>query len=280
MFRYFDAYKDIEWLGEGGMGQVWKAVDQNTNRIVAKKYLKSIAPEDRKRFDREARILFRARGVENIVQIIEYRLDNHPPYIVTEYCEGGSLATKVGSLDHIQATNVLSCMVKALKFIHGQGGIHRDIKPANILLAFRKALWVSKLSDFGIARNPEPGTSMTQTPIGTREYFAPEVLRGEDFTEAADIYSLGLTIRELITGSREATINTLVIPFRLQSLLSEMLAPEPWRRPTIYQVEERVNAIIRSRGDLIGNVVSSVSPVTVGLGLLVGLVVSAISDKK
>ena len=71
-----------ELLGEGGMGQVWKAVDRNTNRFVAKKYLKSIAPEDRKRFEREARMLFGARGVENIVQIIDYRLQFQNPYIV------------------------------------------------------------------------------------------------------------------------------------------------------------------------------------------------------
>lgn len=63
MFGSFDAYGDIEWLGEGGMGHVWKAVDRNTNRFVAKKYLKSFAPEDRKRFEREARMPFGASGV-------------------------------------------------------------------------------------------------------------------------------------------------------------------------------------------------------------------------
>jgi serine/threonine protein kinase len=280
MFGWIDAYSDIELLGEGGMGQVWKAVDRNANRFVAKKYLKSFAPEDRKRFEREARMLFGARGVENIVQIIDYRLEFQNPYIVTEFCEGGSLASKVGTFDHIQATNVLSCMVKALKFIHSQGGIHRDIKPANILLAFRNGGWVSKLADFGIARNPAIGTAMTQTPIGTREYFAPEVLRGENFTQAADIYSLGLTIRELITGSREVTLNTWSIPFRLASLLGEMLAPDARNRPTIYQVEERVNAIIQSRSDPVGNLISSASPVTVGLGLLVGLALTALADEK
>lgn len=280
MYIPFERYSAIEKIGEGGMGTVFKVRDLLENRYAVKKYLRDLSWANRKRFEREAALLQAYRGVENIVQIIDQQVTAPYPYIVMEYCEGGSLATKIGKVDHVEATNILSCMTNALKVIHSKGEIHRDIKPGNIFEAWRNNQWTAKLGDFGIACTPNLGFDMTQTPIGTVEYFAPEILRGEDFTQAADVYSLGKTIRELITSSRDAHINDLVMPFRLSSLLNEMMALEPRNRPNIRQVRQTVKAIIKSRDNLIGSVVSSLSPVHVGLGILAALVFSNVGSSK
>jgi serine/threonine-protein kinase len=279
MYR-FEQYIDENFIGAGGLGEVWLTRDILTKQAYAKKYIRILTQANLTRFDREVRLMYKYAGKPNIVQIISSDLTAPKPYFVMEYCEGRSLADKIGTFDHKQATNILSCMVRALKPIHQDGGIHRDIKPSNILVKWDGREWVSKLSDFGVAQTPTPGTQMTQTPIGTREYFSPEVKAGFNATQAADIYSLGLTVRELITGSREISLAALGVPFRLANLLGCMMDTNPHCRPNIFEVETTVKDIIKSRDTFVGSLISSVSPVDLGIGVAAAVVLVNLFGKK
>jgi eukaryotic-like serine/threonine-protein kinase len=190
-------------IGRGGMGEVYRAYDPVLDRTVAIKcILPQFAPDAAfmNRFRREARAAARLND-SNIVAVYDSRLDADPPYMVMEYVEGRTIADFLSTGRHVnpfQATELTQRVATALSAAHVRGIIHRDIKPLNIMIT-REG--VVKVMDFGIARLeidqtvPDPSH-----PIGSVLYMSPEQARGQPVDSRSDIYSLGCTYHELLTG--------------------------------------------------------------------------------
>jgi tetratricopeptide (TPR) repeat protein len=197
---------DVEaLLGHGGMGIVYKARHLRLNRLVALKMLIAGAyagPHERARFQREAEAVASLRHA-NIVQV--YDVGDHEgwPYFTMEFLEGGSLAQALAGTPQpaCQAATLLTILAEAVQVAHQAGIVHRDLKPANILLT---AEGTPKIADFGLARHfdGESALTLSGARVGTPSYMAPEQAIGKAGTigPAADIYSLGALLYEMLTG--------------------------------------------------------------------------------
>jgi len=192
-------YRVERTLGSGGMAVVYLAQDAELRRPVAIKVLaENLGNDDtlRKRFLQEARFAGRLSH-PNVVQVYDAGETEGQPYIVMEYVPGRTLA-ECGQLRAAEALGLILQACAGLQHAHDAGLVHRDVKPGNLLLRDDGAL---KIADFGIARAAET-TRYTQlgTVLGTAAYLAPEQAAGEEVTAAADIYSLGAVLYELLTG--------------------------------------------------------------------------------
>jgi serine/threonine protein kinase len=191
-------------LGHGGMATVYLGRDAELDRLVAVKVLaESLAGDEafRHRFLREARLAARLSH-PNVVGVYDAGEDAGCPFIVMEYVEGRTLAELLGERGRLPADEAVALGLQAchgLEHAHEAGLVHRDVKPQNLLL--RRSDHTLKIADFGIARAAE-GTALTQigTILGTAAYLSPEQAVGEDVTFAADVYSLGAVLYELLTG--------------------------------------------------------------------------------
>ena len=188
-------YEIVSPIGEGGMGQVWKACDTRLGRDVALKISKA---EFTERFEREARTIA-AFNHPNICQIY----DVGPDYLVMELIDGTTLK---GPLAPEKAVEYACQILDALAAAHAKGIVHGDLKPANILVTVRGI----KLLDFGLAResstarNTDATVSITQEAqiTGTLEYMAPEQLQGREADARSDIFSFGCVLYEMLSGVR------------------------------------------------------------------------------
>jgi len=199
----FGRYRLIEVLGEGGMGEVWRAHDTVTDRVVAIKLLPAKLSKDedfQQRFRREAHAAARL-NTPHVVPIHDYGEIDGRLFVSMRLIEGRDLATVLaeGPLDPARAVRIVDQVARALHAAHKVGLIHRDIKPSNILL---DADDFAYLIDFGIARAADD-TRMTKTgnTIGTFAYIAPERLDGRGDEDArVDIYSLACVLYECLAG--------------------------------------------------------------------------------
>jgi serine/threonine protein kinase len=186
-------------IGHGGMSVVYLARDEELRRPVAVKVLSASLGGDetfRLRFLREARLAGRLSH-PNVVQIYDVGETDGRPYIVMEHVPGRTVA-ECGKLAAAEALPLILQACAGVQHAHDAGLVHRDVKPGNLLL---REDGVLKIADFGIARAAET-TRLTQlgTVLGTAAYLAPEQAAGEKVTAAADIYSLGVVLYELLTG--------------------------------------------------------------------------------
>jgi eukaryotic-like serine/threonine-protein kinase len=190
-------------LGHGGMASVYLGTDTELDRPVAVKLLAENLAGDasfRERFLREARL---AAGLShpNVVSVYDAGEEGGRPYIVMECVDGETLADLLARRKRLGAEEAVGLALQAcrgLEHAHAAGLVHRDVKPQNLLLRRDGTL---KIADFGIARAAET-TALTQagTVLGTAAYLAPEQAAGEEVTAAADVYSLGVVLYELLTG--------------------------------------------------------------------------------
>ncbi len=190
-------------LGEGGMADVYLAQDSFLNREVAVKILRgklSLDPVALLRFQREANAASRLNH-PNIVEIYDVGEDSGQHYIVMEYIRGKSLKELIsqrGAMDKQEALQIMDQLLCAIIEAHKNNIIHRDIKPQNILV---KDDGTVKIADFGIATVSDAvQLTQTDTVLGSVHYLAPELARGEIATFQSDIYALGITFYELLTG--------------------------------------------------------------------------------
>lgn len=196
-------YEILGELGRGGMGVVYKARQVSLNRIVALKMILAGAhagQEATTRFLREAEIIARMKH-PHVVQVHEFGSHEGKAFFSLEYLEGGSLADKLrgepqSPAQAAQMVEVLACAVEAA---HTQGVVHRDLKPGNVLLTSDGA---PKITDFGLAKQGESGTTATGQVMGTPSYMAPEQAGGKskEIGPTVDIYALGAILYELLTG--------------------------------------------------------------------------------
>jgi serine/threonine-protein kinase len=190
-------------LGHGGMASVYLATDTELDRPVAVKLLaENLAGDEafRERFVREARLAARLSH-PNVVSVYDAGEEAGRPYIVMECVEGETLAAVLARRRRVPPDEAVGLALQAcrgLEHAHAAGLVHRDVKPQNLLLRGDGTL---KIADFGIARAAET-TALTQagTVLGTAAYLAPEQAAGEEVAAAADVYSLGAVLYELLTG--------------------------------------------------------------------------------
>lgn len=199
------AFRDL--IGQGGNGWVACMHQRSMDRDVAVKFLRDdlvADPEFRRRFEREAKAIGRLTH-NHIVHVHDFVVSEHRLAIVMQYVDGGSLATRMrAGVTGREALRILRCVADALDYAHGIGLLHRDIKPHNILLQKSgQGVW---LADFGLVKLAD-GTALTATAgqmMGTYQYMAPELLRGDGATTATDIYALAATAYQVLVGGGNA----------------------------------------------------------------------------
>jgi len=196
-------YRVIEKIGSGGMADVYKAVDEVLGRTVAVKVLHpryASEPNFVARFRQEAQAAANLSH-PNIVNIYDWGRDGETYYIVMEFVAGTDLKTLVterGPLDPKRAAEYAAQVCAALAVAHGYDIIHRDIKPHNIVLTPDGTI---KVMDFGIARAGNTTMTQTNSVLGTAQYISPEQAQGRPLGPASDLYSLGVTLYEMATGT-------------------------------------------------------------------------------
>ena len=222
-------YKLIEMLGSGGMADVYKASDRKLNRYVAVKILRHEYSSDDSfitRFQQEA---MAAASIQNpyVVNVYDVGEENGINYIVMELAEGITLKEyiqKKGKLEIIESINIAMQIVNGIREAHAHGIIHRDIKPQNVMVSSGGRI---KVMDFGIAKAVTAQT-ITANTVGSVHYISPEQARGSACDERCDIYSIGITMYEMITGR---------VPFDGDSTVAIALAhiKEPITPPSVYE---------------------------------------------
>jgi serine/threonine protein kinase/tetratricopeptide (TPR) repeat protein len=250
-------YRLVELIGQGGMGEVWKAHDANLDRVVAIKMLRRGALGDataRGRFRHEARVLSRLSH-PGVATVFDFDAQDEYDFLVMEYVPGGTLESRLatGRLPLDTVLHLGAAIGDALDNAHRQGILHRDLKPGNVMLT---ADGQPKILDFGLAVLLSGGKAtgrMTEagTIVGSLPYMAPEQLFGEADDTRTDVYALGVVLFEMVTGQRPfvkerpealmfAIINNAAptvrsirpdAPAELDRLLGECLNKDPAHRP-------------------------------------------------
>lgn len=212
-----DRYEIIEKIGSGGMSVVYKAKCTKLERFVAIKVLREefcLDEEFVKRFKVEAQSAA-SLSHSNIVNIYDVGNEKKIHFIVMEYLQGQTLKDYIKEKEKLsdkETMKIAACIASALEHAHENHIIHRDIKPQNIIITIDGKV---KVADFGIAKVASEATiAATDTATGSVHYIAPEQARGGFCDEKSDIYSLGITMYEMITGE---------LPFRADSAVSVAL---------------------------------------------------------
>ncbi len=229
-------YTIVSELGRGGMGVVYKAHEDSLNRFVAIKVLGDHLASDEQflsRFLREARAAG-ALAHPNVIPIYFIGEDNGRHYFAMEYVSGRSVMAMIrqeGKINNPRAAQIIVQAAHGLSAAHEKGIIHRDIKPANLMVDDRG---VVKIADFGVALASEAQSRLTATGtlMGTPGYLSPEQCLGETVDHRADIYALGVTYFEMLTGK---------LPFNAESplaLLRQILQENP---PDVTQLNPEVD---------------------------------------
>ncbi|HLT38866.1 MAG TPA: protein kinase, partial [Enhygromyxa sp.] len=251
---FAERYQVEKLLGRGGMGSVYRVHDQEVGETVALKLLDPTiaSPESIERFRREVRL---ARRVTHRNAARTYDLGEHRGwrFLTMEYVDGESLRSHIGRgrPSPARAVDFARQMAEGLAAAHEAGVVHRDLKPANVLIE-RSGRVV--ITDFGIARGLQSSDATLQTGglLGTPAYMAPEQIAGEEIAAAADLYSLGLIVFEMLTGRLPFVGDSpmAVALARLHQTLPP-LASEPGIPTRLAPVLER--CLIREPGQRIGS---------------------------
>lgn len=259
-----------EILGQGGMSSVYKGTDPNLKRVVAIKVIHphlSSNADFVQRFEEEAAAVAQLRH-HGIIQVYDFNRDDDLYYMILEFVPGETLQDHLKRLNdsgrklsHSQAIEYMASICDAVDYAHQRGMIHRDIKPANLMLTTNGQVI---LMDFGIAKIVG-GTRHTATGavVGTAMYMSPEQIKGEQPDRRTDIYSLGVTLFEMVSGRPPFDANSAMtlmmmhindpvpnikslnpdVPDALVAIINKALAKDPNNR---YQTTAQMAAALRN----------------------------------
>ena len=233
-----ERYEIRSRVGSGGMADVYKAMDHKLNRLVAVKVLKAEFRGDGSfiaKFRKEAQA---AAGLAhpNIVNVYDVGEDRGLYYIVMELVEGITLKNyidKKGKLSVKEATSIAIQVSLGLECAHNQGIVHRDVKPQNIIISVDGKV---KLSDFGIAKAINSNT-ITANVMGSVHFSSPEQVRGGFADSKSDIYSLGITMYEMVTG-RVPFDGDTTVAIAIKHLQEEIIPPSRYTPDLPYSLEQ------------------------------------------
>jgi eukaryotic-like serine/threonine-protein kinase len=243
-------------LATGGMGEVWLANDERLDRLVAIKTLREGRGEHLHRFSVEVKVQAPLEH-PSVVRLLDAHLDGEMPFLVMAYIQGRSLAALLeqGPLPPEHVRSLGAQVASGLAHAHVHGVVHRDLKPSNVLVNDEGNAY---LTDFGIAQlDGSARVTGTGEVIGTAAYAAPEQVRGDTVTAAADVYSLGLVLLEALTGRFEypgmpveAAVARLHrapripadLPEPWPGLLAAMTSDDPAQRPGAADVARELGA--------------------------------------
>jgi serine/threonine protein kinase len=260
-------YDILGEAGHGSMGNVYKARDRETGETVALKLLKPEIASDQAMMERFKNELLYARKIthKNVCRAHEFNRIGGIAYTSMEFVEGESLRSvlnRFGGLPLRKANHVALQICSGLAEAHAQGIVHRDLKPENVMIDGQGNV---KIMDFGIARSMEAGTRLTGSIVGTPAYMAPEQVSGKQVDYRTDIYSLGLMLYEMFTGTPAFSADTAVavalkqmretpqapheidptIPVGSERAILKCLEKEPGKR---FQTVVDLEKLLRSHG--------------------------------
>jgi predicted Ser/Thr protein kinase len=254
--RLFPQLEILAFIGQGGMGAVYKARQPALDRVVALKILPpqtAGGPGFIERFNREARALAKLTH-PNIVAVHEFGQVNGLPFFIMEFVDGLNLRQleRAGKLSPREALQIVPQICEALQFAHDEGIVHRDIKPENILVDKKGRV---KIADFGIAKilggGPDVAITDTKGAVGTPHYMAPEQVEHPTTVDhRADIFSLGVVFYEMLTGElplgkfAPPSSRKVEVDVRLDDVVLRALEKDPERRyQQVSQVKTAVDTI-------------------------------------
>lgn len=267
-------YEIVAVIGRGGTAVVHRARDHALHRDVALKVLREDRGDrsgpgvegtdpGRQRLAHEARLLSRLAH-PSVVTLHDHGTDGDRPWLALELVVGRPLSRVLrdGSVRPGPLAALVAQVAAGLAHVHARGVVHRDVKPSNVLVT---TAGTAHLTDFGIARLLGSGSELTESGhvVGTAAYIAPEQVRGEQVTGAADVYALGLLLLEALSGQRsfggpplEAALSRLrcgpPIPDSLSpawaDLLGAMTAVKPGERPGARWVAQRLHDLATDEG--------------------------------
>lgn len=231
-------YRIISQVGKGGMATVYKAYQASVDRYVAVKVLPSQLAESKEfaaRFQQEARIIANLEH-PHILPIFDYGESDGVAYFVMRYLDAGTLKERMVAgrpLPLNEIDRIFTQLTEALGYAHGHGIVHRDLKPSNALIDSQGNIF---LTDFGIAKlleSASPRLTQTDAILGTPAYISPEQAQSKSVDQRSDIYSLGIILYEMATGSVPFTADTplavlfkhIIDPLPLPSSLKPDLHP-------------------------------------------------------
>ncbi|WP_435821386.1 protein kinase domain-containing protein [Micromonospora parva] len=283
-------YRLVESIASGGMGDVWRAVDDTLDRCVAVKMLQPRLVADAgfgERFRREARAMAALRhpGVAQVYDYGEVSQADAPvlAYIVMECVQGQPLSERiaeVGRLGVAETMSIAAQTARALQAAHDAGLVHRDVKPSNLIIEPDGHV---VLVDFGVAVTPEAASlTGTNQVVGTAHYMAPEQITRNETTSAIDIYALGAVVYHCLAGrpphqgehavavalrhlEEEPPALPEDVPAEVQRLVATAMAKEPTRRfPTAAAMATAAQTLAEPSGDLVRTAVGA--PVAAAAG--------------
>ncbi|MDT7790028.1 MAG: eukaryotic-like serine/threonine-protein kinase [Pseudonocardiales bacterium] len=287
-------YRLKEKVGQGAMGVVWQAYDEQLHRVVAAKELLALDGVDDTKIDRaKARAMREARLAArlehpNAIRVYDVVEQDGQPWLIMEYLPSRSLAaviTEQGTLPPREVARIGCYTAAALAAAHRHGIQHRDVKPGNVLIGDQEV----KITDFGISKAIDDGTATVTGTVGTPAFFSPEVARGEDAGLASDVFSLGATLYNAVEGGppfgtadnhiamlHRVASGSIMPPANAGPLLSpvlfRLLATDPERRPSMQEAVHLLAAVV--------NETPQVSEATVVIPATVELPVEAQPEEK
>jgi serine/threonine protein kinase/tetratricopeptide (TPR) repeat protein len=201
---FFNRYQVLEELGKGGMGRVYKVLDKEINEKIALKLLNPKIATDQRTIKRFRNELKYARQIshKNVCRLYDFREEEGIHYITMEYVPGEDLKSsikRIGPLSAGKAIFLAKQLCEGLREAHKLGIVHRDLKPRNIMIDKEGNV---RIMDFGIARSLRTeGLTDTGIMIGTPEYMSPEQVEGRETDQRSDLYSVGVVLYEMLTGT-------------------------------------------------------------------------------
>lgn len=243
-----ERYIPIKKIGGGGFANVYQAIDIKTGNVVAKKELLVPNTENRKRLRRERDIYLEQAQNRFIIDLLDSEVNGPAPYLILKYAPLGSLQQFVTNRqDWKRIVHWFSGVVVGLSPIYQSGGFHGDPKPSNFLLFQENDLVV--ITDFGLAQRPNPSSGpMTNSPRGTLRYMDPALNNGGPYTWRHDIYALGKSMRELLTGNTEKSwLIGVPGPAELGQLIDRMTDPNPLTRPNVQDIFQTLRGLINPK---------------------------------